>query len=90
MKAKEALKQYALLLENQAGHCSIHRLVQLAVRSKQDKDMQTGAQIKGMSALAKIYVEEDPTLIEMQQNKQLLVHGENLLAYVDQGANDNT
>jgi len=80
-EARATLKQYALLQESAQGFCSIHRLVQLAVRSRQQK---TDALIKGMAALYELYVLQDPNSQEMETNGQLFAHGEAMLAYAEQ------
>jgi len=81
-KTQDLLKQYALLREDTQKTCSIHRLVQLAVRAKQSAERQTNALKNGMNALALVYVHV-PTTPEMQNNQQLLVHGENIVAHAE-------
>jgi len=80
-EARATLKQYALLQESAQGFCSIHRLVQLAVRSTQQKP---DALSKGMIALYEMYVLRDPNTQEMETNSQLFTHGEAMLAYAEQ------
>jgi len=79
-EAKATLKQYALIQESAQGFCSIHRLVQLAARSKQQP---APALIKGMTALFDSYVTE-PNSREIVTNVQLITHGEAIRAYAEQ------
>jgi len=79
-EARATLKQYALLQENAQGFCSIHRLVQLAARSKQQP---VPALVKGMTALFDSYA-MTPNSQEMFTNAQLITHGEAILAYAEQ------
>jgi len=80
--ARDILKQYALLREDAHSSYAIHRLVQLAVRSKQDPERQTPALVKGMKALNELYAFL-PTTQEMQNNQQLMVHGESISAHAE-------
>jgi len=78
--AQDILKSYALLQVNNKGVCTIHRLVQLALRNRLEKETQIAILAKGMKALYKEYNPELNLQAELA-NRQLLDHGEALLEH---------
>jgi len=80
--AQAALEQYALLQTTASGS-TVHRLLQLVVRTQHQSDQQQTALKNVMQGLHATYVTDPPTQQERQTNVQLLAHGEHVLAHHD-------
>jgi len=80
--AQAALEQYALLQTTASGS-TVHRLLQLVVRTQHQSDQQKTALEKVMRGFHATYVVDPPTQQERQTNVQLLAHGEHVLAHHD-------
>jgi len=80
--AQAALEQYALLQTTASGS-TVHRLLQLVVRTQHQSDQQQTALENVMQGLYATYVGNPPTQQVRQTNVQLLAHGEHVLAHHD-------
>jgi len=77
--ARKVLEHYALI-QTTPRSSTIHRLLQLVVRTQHQGDKPQNTLEKVMGALSETYVITHPTVQDLHVNRQLLTHGESVLA----------